>query len=356
MSRKDMKHIDWKSLINAVFILSILTVMLLILFKNHSVTEIRALLLSLKPRLLLSAVACVFLSYLSEMMCFYEITRKICGKASIRTAFRVTMTGIYFNSVTPFACGGEPFQVNFLMKDGIPMGSCANIIMVKSTIYQAAVFLAGILSFALNAASLNRLVGKFTLFFTIGVWINITVIFFFVLFLANKNAAQNAANFVFKLLGKCHIIKKPEKYSRKKEEEVECFINASRIIFNDAGVIIKTFFYQLLSLFFIYIIPYFLLVSLEGKYGSFVDIITSQAILRQITGYIPSPGASGGTEGIGYFFFKNFFTNSPVVSVILIWRILTYYFNVIFAGVYLAFIKDKNSKLTTRYIQPGKAA
>lgn len=355
MYKDNSKHINWKSLISTVLVLSILIAMLIILFKNHSISEIRALFLSLKARWLLAAVGCVFLSYLSEMMCFYEITKKIYGKASVRTALRVTMAGVYFNSVTPFACGGEPFQVSYLMKDGIPMGSCANIVMVKSTIFQVAVFFSSITAFAFNARSLNRLVGKFTLFFVIGVSINIIVILFFVLFLVNKNAAKKAVNLVFKLLGRCHIIKKPEKFTKKKEEEIECFNNASRIIFNDSGVIIKAFFYQLLSLFFIYVIPWFLLVSLEGEYGSFADIITSQAILRQITAYIPSPGAAGGAEGISYFFFKNFFTKSPVVSVILIWRILTYYLNVVFGGLYLMFIKDKEIK-QTKLIEPGKAA
>ena len=166
---------------------------------------------------------------------------------------------------------------------------------------------------------------------------------------------EKTVNSVFKLLQKCHIIK-ILKSTAKKEEEIDCFIKAGKIIFNDAGVIMKTLFYQFLNLFFIYVIPYFLLISFEGKYGSFMDIITSQAILRQITAYIPSPGAAGGAEGISYFFFKNFFTKSPVVSVILIWRILTYYFNVVFGGLYLLLIRDKKIKLKNNYIKSGKAA
>ena len=350
MQNEDAKH-SWKSLISGLFIFSILVIMLLILFKNHSIDEIRTLFLSLNIKWLLAAIACVLLSYLAEMMCYYEITKKIYGRASLRTAFRVTMAGVYFNSVTPFACGGEPFQIGYMMKDGIPMGSCANVVMVKSTIFQSAVFISSILSFALNAKSLYRMVGNFNLFFAIGVSINLAVVLFFLLFLINKNIARKAVNCVFKLLGKCHIIKNPEKFAQKKEEGIECFINASKLIFSDPVVIIKSFFYQMLNLLLGYIIPFFLLLSLEGKYGSVVDIITSQAILLQITAYIPLPGAAGGAEGIGYFFFKNLFTNVPVVSVILIWRIITYYFNVAFSGLYLLLIKDKEMVENTKQIR-----
>ena len=356
MHIENIKHINRKSLVSGAFILFILTVMILILFKSYSISEIQALFLKLKTGWLLAAIGCILFSYLSEMMCFYEITKKIHGKASLRTSFRVTMAGVYFNSVTPFACGGEPFQVNCLMKYGVPMGSCANIIMVKSTVYQASVFLTSIAALIFNAASLNRLVDKFGLFFITGAAINFTVILFFVLFLVNKNAARKAVNFVFKLLAKCRIIKNPEKYSKKKEEGLECFNRASRMIFTDARVIAKVIFYQLLNLSFIYVVPYFLLISLEGKYGYFWDIITSQAVLRQITSYIPSPGASGGTEGISYFFFRNFFTRTPVVSVILIWRILTYYFNIVFSVLYLAFIEARKAKRKTGYLESRKAA
>lgn len=356
MHKKETKQINWKSLISAIFIISILSITLLFLFKNHSLNEIRILLLSLKTKWALVAVGCVFLSYISEMMCFYEITKKIYGKASMRTSFRVTMAGVYFNSITPFAGGGQPFQVCYLMKDGIPMGSCANIVMLKSIIFQVVVFISSIFSFAINANSLNHLVQKFTLFFVIGASINLVVIFFFVLLLVNRNAAKKLVDLVFKLLGWCHILRKPEKYNKQKEAELECFSNGSRVMFKDLGAIAKISFYQFLNLFFIYVIPWFLLVSLEGTYGSFMDILTSQAVLKQITAYVPSPGAAGGAEGISYFFFKNFFVKSPIVSVILIWRILTYYLNVVFGGLCLTFIKNKDVKQKPKCIHPGKAA
>lgn len=356
MQNTGERRIRRRSSVSLAFILSMLVIMLLILFRHHSMDEIQELLMSLKAKWLLAAVGCVLLSYLCEMACFYVITRKIHGKASWRTSFRVTMAGVYFNSVTPFACGGEPFQVSYLMDDGIPMGSCANIIMVKSTIFQASVFLFSVFSYVFNADALYRLVERFDLFFIAGISVNIIVILFYGLFLVNKTAAKKTVNLVFKLLGKCHIIKEPEKYGKKKEEEIEHFARASRMIFNDAGAITVAFVFQFVNLLLGYVVPYFLLVSLEGKYDAFFDMVTSQAILRQITAYIPSPGGAGGIEGISYFFFMNFFTKTPVVSVILIWRLLTYYFNIVFSGVYLMVIRERNFKSEIKQIRSGKAA
>lgn len=356
MSIEKTEQKNWKTHLSGFFILLILVVMLLLLFKAHGIEEIRGLLMRMNGVWLIAALGCVIFSYLAEMMSYYEITKKVDGKTSLRTAFRVTMAGQYFNSITPFAAGGQPFQVYYLMKDGIPMGRCANIIIVKSVLFEICVFFISVISFIFNAGSLNGIIGSFTMFFIIGVSINVTVIFFFGLFLLNKNAARKVVDWGFKVLGWIRIVKDPEKFSKRKETELEGFFGGSELILGDRWVIVKACFYQVLNLLFIYAIPWFMLVSMEGTKNYLIDIISSQAVLKEITAYVPSPGAAGGAEGISYFFFRNFFVVSPIVSVILIWRIFTYYLNVVFGGVSLVFIKHKDKKQGSIIVDGKNAA
>ena len=346
----------WKSKIGGLFILSILAVMLYLLFKTHSIDEIRGLLMRMNPLWLIAALGCIIFSYITEMLSYYELAKKSDNRTNFRTSFRVTMAGQYFNSITPFAGGGQPFQIYYLMQDGIPMGRCANIIIVKSVIYEVAVFLMSVSSFIFNARRLNGIIGQFTLFFAIGVSINLIVIFFFALLLFNRTAAENVVNGVFRLLKWLRIIKDPDKYKKRKETELDSFLGGSEIIFSDIHAIVKSSFFQVLSLLSIYAIPWFMLVSLEGYKSSFFDIVTSQSVLREITAYIPSPGAAGGAEGISYFFFNNFFTKSPIVSVILMWRILTYYLNIVFGGLSLVFIRRKDKKSSEKIVESNRAA
>lgn len=343
---------SWKSLLSGFFILLILAVMLLLLFKAHSPEELSGLFMRMNATWLIAALGCVLLSYFAEMMSYYELTKKVNGKTSLRTAFRVTMAGQYFNSITPFAAGGQPFQVYYLMKDGIPMGRCANIILVKSVLFELCVFVISVVSFIFGAGALNRIIGKFTMFFIIGVTINLAVIAFFCLFLLNKNAARKVVDWGLNLLGKLRIVKVPSKYAKRKEEELQGFCGGSELLISDRSVILKASFYQILHLLLQYAIPWFMLVSMEGTQKFFLEIIASQAVLKEITAYVPSPGAAGGAEGIGYFFFRNFFVSSPIVSVILIWRIFTYYLNLVVGGISLVFIKSNDKKQTT-IIEPS---
>lgn len=355
MNKEKANRKDWKSYLSGFFILLILAVMLLLLFKAHGPEELRDLFMRMNAVWLLGALGCVIFSHFAEIMSYYVITKRVNGKTSLRTAFRVTMAGQYFNSITPFAAGGQPFQVYYLMKDGIPVGRCANIIMVKSVLFEICVFVISVVSFIFSAGILNRIIGKFTMFFIIGVTINLSVIAFFGLFLLNKNAARKVVDWGFNLLGKLRIIKDLDKYRKRKEDELEGFRGGSELILSDRCVIVKASFYQILNLLLQYAIPWFMLVSMEGNRKYFFEIIASQAVLREVTAYVPSPGASGGAEGIGYFFFRNFFVASPIVSVILIWRIFTYYLNLVIGGISLVFIRSKDKKESI-IIEHGKAA
>ena len=221
--------------------------------------------------------------------------------------------------------------------------------------FELCVFAVSVASFIFGAGALNRIIGKFTMFFIIGVTINLAVIAFFGLFLLNKNAARKVVDWGFNLLGKLRIIKDPDKYSKKKEDELEGFCGGSELILGDRKVILKASFYQILNLLLLYAVPWFMLVSMEGTRKFFFEIIASQAVLKEVTAYVPSPGASGGAEGIGYFFFRNFFVSSPIVSVILIWRIFTYYLNLVFGGISLVLIKSKDKK-QSGIIEHSKAA
>jgi uncharacterized membrane protein YbhN (UPF0104 family) len=55
---------------------------------------------------------------------------------------------------------------------------------------------------------------------------------------------------------------------------------------------------------------------------------------------VPSPGASGGTEGISYLFFKNIFATAPIAAVILLWRGFSFYINIIGGGLFYALMPD----------------
>ena len=82
----------------------------------------------------LLVLACYYLRSVS----LHILIRKFSNKYSFKKAFKLTLTTQFLNGVTPFATGGQPFQVYILKKDGIRLGDGTNIIMQNFIVYQIA--------------------------------------------------------------------------------------------------------------------------------------------------------------------------------------------------------------------------
>jgi hypothetical protein len=100
--------------------------------------------------------------------------------------------------------------------------------------------------------------------------------------------------------------------------------------------------FQLVSLFSV---PILMMRAIEGSFtsifGGIFDIFVCTAMVIMIAALVPTPGTSGGAEGLSLLFIAPFFYNSPKMSIVLVWRLLTYYANVVVGGIFCLLIKEK---------------
>ena len=67
--------------------------------------------------------------------------------------------------------------------------------------------------------------------------------------------------------------------------------------------------------------------------ASITTMVAAQVFVTMVSAFVPLPGASGGAEGSFYIFFGMFF-KSAIIPAILLWRIITYYANILVGGIY----------------------
>ena len=58
-------------------------------------------------------------------------------------------------------------------------------------------------------------------------------------------------------------------------------------------------------------------------------MITGQAFVTMISSFVPIPGGSGAAEGCFGLFFSTYFLQNTMKSAILVWRIISYYMNIV---------------------------
>jgi len=71
----------------------------------------------------------IFAYYFLRTIVLNDIITKFKRNYSFKETFKLTLKTQFFNGVTPFSSGGQPFQVYILKKDGIKVSNATNIVV-----------------------------------------------------------------------------------------------------------------------------------------------------------------------------------------------------------------------------------
>lgn len=245
-------------------------------------------------------------------------------------SFFLTMIGQLFNSITPFATGGQPMQAYYMSKMNIDISSGIAILIAKFIVYQLVVTIYGFIILSWKFMEVSSYVSKLSLLAFLGFGLNISVIFLLLLFSYNPSLTEKIIKWFIGILKKFRL-----KVSEQKVlEKLSSFHSAMVEYLSSFKILIGAFFFTFLQLLLNLSLPFFVAKSLNVENLSFLKAITFQSIVWLILSLIPTPGTTGAAEGLFFIFFKPFFGIEKIAMAIIIWRLLSYYLNIIVGGLF----------------------
>ena len=257
-------------------------------------------------------------------------------------SFKLMMTTIFFDGVTPCSSGGQPFQIYYLKKHDIPIVKGTNIAIQNFIVFQVALVLIGLVAIVSNFIfhifpASNILKGLVILGFIIN--LAVTVGLFLIAFLKRFN--KFICKVVIGLLHKLKIIKNKEETIERFNKYVYEFNLGAKELIKNKRLLINGVIYNIMALLCYYTIPIVILFSMSdfSSINLFYTIVTS-AYVMLIGSFVPIPGGSGGLE-YGYIaFFGNFIQGGKLTASMLLWRFTTYYLGIMVGAVVMN-IKEK---------------
>lgn len=326
----------------SIAVLIIVTIIVLYWQLKDNYTEIIAGILDANKLWLLAAIGCIVLYWIFKAHIFYSFTKKFKSDYTYRKAFKLQLVTNFFNGITPFSSGGQPFQVYALKKQGVELTAATSIIIENFIVYQIALVTLGIISiiansifhFFNNASILTALV-------TLGFIINTLVIVGLFIIAFAKKLNKFIVNKFIKILAKVRIVKDEKKTTENWNNYVNDFHAGAKVLISDKKFFASAIFDAFLALTCEYMVPLFIFYSI-GDYTSvtpIVAIITS-AYVMLVGSFVPIPGGAGGLEYGFNNFYGNFITGSSLGVIMILWRVVTYYFGLIIGAIAVN-MKDK---------------
>ncbi len=249
------------------------------------------------------------------------------GVEDRKGAFEVAMLGKYYDNVTPFGAGGQPFQMHYLKKRGFNPGTSGAVPVAAFLSQQIAFVLIGLVVFLFNQDILDQiLLLRVTAF--IGLFMYALLPMAILLFVAFPKPFKAVIGWIIRLLGKLRIgkwkpIRDPERSKQRVLEVLDQYIHCIRMFRRRPGFFAKLIGLSLLYQLAILSIPFFMLRAFGGSGGWWNTFSLVVYIDAAIT-IVPTPGNAGAAEASFYAVFSSL-EGGMLFWAMIVWRLLVYY-------------------------------
>jgi len=265
----------------------------------------------------------------------YILSRSVEEKLPFKVCLENTVMGFYFSAVTPFAAGGQPFQIYHLVKNSVELGKASMVVAVKFISSFTSAVLLGILAFIFLFDEIKRirLIGPILL---TGVFATLVFYALFLTFLLNRRWIESVFSLKIVTIPISFILRKPvDVVKNSVKEKTENYMDALKTMWKSSKkTFLVIFILSFTMIFLIQVTGFLSLVSvLKDSRLNFFEIIGLQSAMNMIVYFLPTPGASGGIEGSFYIIYSGIVGKSRSAVSLFIWRMATYYSAIIVGGI-----------------------
>lgn len=321
-----------KIIINAFVFIFFVSITFYIVFKNNDIIEIFQIIMNVDKKFILIAIICMLNFIFSEGINIYRTLKLLNCKINIKDGIKYALVGFFFSSVTPSASGGDPMQLYYMKRDGLPISHSTLAILTEFSSFQFVTIVMSIIGFFVNYKFIENSIGNIKYFLLIGVIINTAILIIILLTIFSKKIIVNLVNIIGKVLNKFHY-KKIEEFKLKCLEQINEYKIGSNLLMKNKKVLIKIILTTILQVILYHSIPYFIYLSFGLTEASFFQFLTLQSVLYISVSTMPLPGSVGVSEGGFLIIYKVLFQAQLLSSAMLLSRGISFYLFVVITGI-----------------------
>ncbi|MGN0659461.1 MAG: YbhN family protein [Emergencia sp.] len=257
---------------------------------------------------------------------------------------KYALTGFFFSSVTPSASGGQPMQLFYMHRDGIPAAKGTLALLLELLSFQTVTVGLALSGFFLQSELITRAAGGIRFLLLLGIGIN--AVGMILLFLAVFS--RRTAGFLIDTMAAAAGLFLPDRAekmrSRMKAHLAEYTAGASYIRKNPA-VFLKTLGTSLIQLLAMYSVTFLVYRGLGLSEYTLAETAGLQAVLYSAVSVLPLPGALGISESGFMMLFRAVFPAGLLSTAMLLSRGITFYLSVLVSGCASACFAVKKKEL-----------
>lgn len=266
-----------------------------------------------------------FMGYIVHVLCdavAYFVMIKECGYGNrVGLSLRVAMLGKYYDNITPWHTGGQPFQMAYMARANIDTPTACSLPIVK---YAIRVFFVDAVVITMFIFVKTEVSALLVVLACVGIFASTILPLLLILFSRNVPFLLRVTKSIVGFLHKIKLVKNYDKTVAKAQDTVDSFLAAFKYLGKHKRMIIIIGIFSVIDFIALSSLPYFVIRSLGGGVG-FFKTITQTFYVSLASGLMPTPGSSGAAEGTFYGVFGSAVPAGYLFWAVLFWRMLVFY-------------------------------
>lgn len=279
-------------------------------------------------------LALAFLAYFviafSDSVVFGVLIKKTGKKTSNLLPLRVSFMGRYYDRVTPWSIGGEPFQIATLLQGGLSAGDSCAVTMSRHIVRFFTNAIAVITILIASRISTNIYVMVVAI---ASVAMGLVIPVFMLLCAFKPKIGLKIGDWIIKLLFKMKIVKNFDKQREKMQENVNKFLHGIKYLSTNKTLILVIAVAALIELFMNNSVPFFVIRALGHWEVTYWHTLVLCIFVNYASSFAPTPGGAGIAELSFYAIFAAFVEDGYLFWAVLFWRIAIFFVPVLIGFV-----------------------
>lgn len=328
MSKKTLKY-----LLNGLLLVLILGGTMFFLLRNQELETIFHHIHMAKKPYLLAGVGFVLIFIFSESAVMHILLNSFSDVIGYLKCTCLSCCGFFYSAITPGASGGQPIQIFYMTKCGVDMLVGTLVCMIVTIFYKSVLLLLCLAFFIAKPDVMTMAVSKVPLLFIYGISGNVLFLIFLLLAVFKPSIAYSIVSALIKLGGRLHILKHPEQTLSSAMNSLKQYERGADYLKRHLLILPKIFIITLIQRLSFFMVCFMVYKSFGLAGTTVLDFIALQVVLAISVDVLPLPGAAGANESVFVILFKHIFGNVAVLSGLLLYRGLTYFFMLILTAL-----------------------
>ena len=317
-------------ILRLVFII-ISTLIIVVLFLKDDIADVPDYISGSNPYWLAGGFASMAVFWIIEAKVFHLFMGVEKRLISFWMMFKLIISTQFFNAITPFSTGGQPFQIYILTRYHKMKGGKVSSASVQNLVsYQVALVSYGVIAIIMQFLHSDLIFSSLSnSLIVIGFSLNTFVVLLLISLSNSKKAIHYISSGSLKILVKLRFVKNKEKAKEKLLKYLKDFSEHSEHLWENKMLFVYSVFLHMLKLSAFYAVTFFVSRALGLSEITLAKALLVGAYTMMFTSLIPVPGAGVGAEFGFLAFFGPVIVGPKAVAIMFIWRFLTYYIGLI---------------------------